>query len=93
MKQKLKCVKHENKRMSTALESQCAENVKVNRLGSHLFMVLFEVIRVTCCVYCTLWLALFPGLPCFSSLVCVQYNTRKRKSAKNMYYTERKPKN
>ena len=27
-------------------------------------------------------LASFPGLPCFNSLVCVQYNTRKRKSAK-----------
>ena len=39
-------------------------------------------------------LASFPGLPRFSSLVCVQYNTRKRKSAKNasVYYTERKPK-
>ena len=31
-------------------------------------------------------LASFPGLPRFSSSVCVQYNTRKRKS-------ERKPKN
>ena len=28
-------------------------------------------------------LASFPGLPRFSSSVCVQYNTRKRKSAKN----------
>ena len=27
--------------------------------------------------------ALFPGLPFFCSSVCVQYNTRKRKSAKN----------
>ena len=29
------------------------------------------------------WLASFPGLPRFSSSVCVQYNTRKRKSTKN----------
>ena len=28
-------------------------------------------------------IASFPGLPCFSSSVCVQYNARKRKSAKN----------
>ena len=28
-------------------------------------------------------LASFPGLPRFSSSVCVQYNTRKLKSAKN----------
>ena len=35
MKQKLKCLKHENKRMCAALESQCAENVKVNQLDSH----------------------------------------------------------
>ena len=28
-------------------------------------------------------LASLPGLPCFSSPVCVQYNTRKRKSMKN----------
>ena len=27
--------------------------------------------------------ASFPGLPCFSSSVCVQYNTWKQKSAKN----------
>ena len=36
-------------------------------------------------------LALFPGLPCFCSLVCVQYNIQKRKSVKlssaSMYYT------
>ena len=39
-------------------------------------------------------LASFPGLPRFRSLVCVQYNTRKRKSSSaSVYYTERKPKN
>ena len=45
-----------------------------------------------------LYLASFPGLPCFCSSVCIQYNTRKRKSTKtgssaSVYYTERKPKN
>ena len=37
-------------------------------------------------------LASFPGLPRFSSSVCVQYNTRKRSSA-SVYYIEHKPKN
>ena len=35
-------------------------------------------------------IASFPGLRRFSSSVCVQYNTQKRKS---VYYIERKPKN
>ena len=40
--------------------------------------------------------ASFPGLPRLCFLVCVQYNTRKRKSAfasASACYTERKPKN
>ena len=32
-------------------------------------------------------LASFPGLPHFRSSVCVQYNTRKRKSTKNIFHT------
>ena len=35
--------------------------------------------------------ALFPDLPRFSSLVYVQYSTRRREES--VYYTERKPKN
>ena len=44
----------------------------------------------------SLQVASFPGLPCFCSLVCVQYNTRKwtsNEKRSSVYYTECKPKN
>ena len=46
-----------------------------------------------------IFVASFPGLPCFCYSVCIQYNTRKRKScvfcfsSTSVYYTEHQPKN
>ena len=34
-------------------------------------------------IYVCMYVVSFPGLPCFRSLVCVQYNTWKRKSVIN----------